>query len=68
VYAYLRATPDERVAVLLNFTRRTRSVTLAHATAGRSWDVLLGTHRRRHRTASGTIALAPHEALIAREA
>ena len=68
VYAYLRTTPDERVTILLNFTRRTRSVTLPHTTAGRSWSVLLGTHRRRDRTASGTIVLAPHEALIAREA
>jgi len=69
VYAYLRTTTDERVAVLLNFTRRARSVTLPPAAHKRTWVTLLGTHRPSGQaTSDATTVLAPHEALIVREA
>lgn len=67
VYAYLRTAPDERVAVLLNFTRRPRSVTLPPTAKRRSWMTLLGTYRPPDQTVSDVTVLAPHEALIMRE-
>lgn len=67
VYAYLRVTPDQRVAVLLNFTRRTRWVDMSRAVEARSWATLLGTHRSTGQAVYGKTMLAPHEALIVHE-
>ncbi len=67
VYAYLRTSPDERVAVLMNFTRRARSVMLPPTAERRSWVTLLGTHRPQDQAASDATVLAPHEALIMHE-
>lgn len=65
VFAYMRESGEERLAVLLNFAARKRTVRIPeNAGAGRTLRTVLSTHSAEGSDRQPAVTLQPHEVLI----